>query len=306
LPKFLETALKAEAAKKGMSGREAARYTFGAMNNMGAMHGSAETAKGAAMQHKHDEKMERQGHARGGMVGPALRIAKQVASPKPFPVPKEFKAPKKLASGGMSSFDMMRPPYLPIQSREAIYEESRGRPGGITEPLGKIASTIPGRTDRIPASVGADSYVLPADVVSGIGEGNTDAGAALIHKMLFSGPYAVQDMRVHEARGVGIPRAPDPYQALRDERVTEQPEQPWFAAGGRSAKGKKPDGADRPRLVPVILAGGEMVIPPQIVKYHPRLGNGDMKQGHRILDAFVRHARAEHIKTLKKLPGPHK
>lgn len=54
MPKFLETKLKAEAAKKGLTGRRAARYTFGALNDMDAMHGNKETAKGARMQAKHD------------------------------------------------------------------------------------------------------------------------------------------------------------------------------------------------------------------------------------------------------------
>jgi len=54
MPKFLEDKLKAEAAKKGFSGRRAARYVYGTMNNLGAMRGNKETAKGARMQEKHD------------------------------------------------------------------------------------------------------------------------------------------------------------------------------------------------------------------------------------------------------------
>ena len=53
MPRFLEDKLKREAASKGLSGRKADRYTFGAMNNMGAMHGSKETANGARMDAKH-------------------------------------------------------------------------------------------------------------------------------------------------------------------------------------------------------------------------------------------------------------
>ncbi len=56
MPKFLEKFLKQEAAKKGFSGKRAARYVYGAMNNMGAMHGSQETAKGAEMEQKHERK----------------------------------------------------------------------------------------------------------------------------------------------------------------------------------------------------------------------------------------------------------
>jgi hypothetical protein len=35
-----------------------------------------------------------------------------------------------------------------------------------------------------------------------------------------------------------------------------------------------------------------------------QLGGGDLKRGHRILDAFVIHVRKKHIAKLQKLPGP--
>jgi hypothetical protein len=57
MPKFLEDKLKAAAAAKGFKGKRADRYVYGAMNNMGAMRGNKETAKGAAMEEKHREKM---------------------------------------------------------------------------------------------------------------------------------------------------------------------------------------------------------------------------------------------------------
>jgi hypothetical protein len=54
LPEFLERALAKAAAKKGKKGRAADRYIYGTMNKIGAMHGSKVTAKGRAMQKKHD------------------------------------------------------------------------------------------------------------------------------------------------------------------------------------------------------------------------------------------------------------
>lgn len=57
MPAFLEKKLEAEAAKKHMTGRAASRYVYGAMNNMGAMRGNKETAKGAAMESKHRARM---------------------------------------------------------------------------------------------------------------------------------------------------------------------------------------------------------------------------------------------------------
>jgi hypothetical protein len=63
MPAFLEKKLKTAAAAKGYSGRKAARYVYGAMNNMGAMRGSKETAKGKSMQSKHIHKLARMLHS---------------------------------------------------------------------------------------------------------------------------------------------------------------------------------------------------------------------------------------------------
>ncbi len=57
MPQFLERELRAAARKKGKTGRAADRYVYGAMNNMGAMHGSKETAKGRRMDAEHDRRM---------------------------------------------------------------------------------------------------------------------------------------------------------------------------------------------------------------------------------------------------------
>lgn len=54
MPKFLEDRLLASARKRGLRGSAAKRYAFGAMNNMGAVRGNKITAKGRAMQRKHD------------------------------------------------------------------------------------------------------------------------------------------------------------------------------------------------------------------------------------------------------------
>lgn len=63
MPQFLHDALAKEAARQGKTGKAADHYVYGAMNNMGAMHGSKETAKGRAMQRKHDAKPRGRGRA---------------------------------------------------------------------------------------------------------------------------------------------------------------------------------------------------------------------------------------------------
>ena len=55
MPKFLEDKLRASVPK----GVDADRYVYGAMNNMGAMHGNKETPKGAEMDAKHKDKLLR-------------------------------------------------------------------------------------------------------------------------------------------------------------------------------------------------------------------------------------------------------
>ena len=59
MPKFLEQQLAAEANKKGLTGKRKSRYIYGALNNMGAMRGSKETAKGMAMEKKHEADMKK-------------------------------------------------------------------------------------------------------------------------------------------------------------------------------------------------------------------------------------------------------
>lgn len=53
MPKFLENALRHEAAKKGLTGKHADHYVYGGMNALGAMHGNQETEKGKQMEAKH-------------------------------------------------------------------------------------------------------------------------------------------------------------------------------------------------------------------------------------------------------------
>ena len=131
---------------------------------------------------------------------------------------------------------------------------------------GPIHSSVAGRTDHLPMHVPSGSYVLPADIVSAAGEGNTMAGFAHAKRVFGGTP-----------RGGG--------------------EQPYNHEGGPygMASGGKSDG------VPIVAAGGEYVVHPEHVR---AVGGGDIDVGHRVLDEFVKRKRAELVKTLKKLPGP--
>lgn len=67
MPKFLEDKLKQEASKKGMTGKKADHYVFGAMNNLGAMRGNKETKKGVAMERKHNADLSRRSRLDRGL-----------------------------------------------------------------------------------------------------------------------------------------------------------------------------------------------------------------------------------------------
>lgn len=49
---------------------------------------------------------------------------------------------------------------------------------------GAIKAPVAGRTDHLPMHVASGSYVVPADIVSAIGEGNTETGFAILDHMV--------------------------------------------------------------------------------------------------------------------------
>ena len=154
---------------------------------------------------------------------------------------------------------------------------------------GPILSNVPGRTDAHKGKVASGSYVVPADIVSGRGQGNTLAGMGVLQKMFKMGPYGSSPGRIGAGRST-MPRA-----ALHMAGMPK--------AGRVMAKGGGTDHHHPGKLVPVNLAGGELVIPPEHLKLtvHP-----DLKQAHKIMDEWVKNERKKLRKTLAKLPGPAK
>jgi hypothetical protein len=163
--------------------------------------------------------------------------------------------------------------------------------------VGLITMAVGGRTDHIPMNVLEGSYVLPADIVSGLGEGNTLAGTKLIDKMFNSGPFGLS------AKAPTFAAVPKPslgeYGSMQSMFGTQNLGQ--INAPQKAAAGGGPVLSGKYRPVPIVAAGGEYVIHPDVVK---KLGNGDMERGHNYLDNFVKGVRKHLIKTLSKLPGP--
>ncbi len=166
---------------------------------------------------------------------------------------------------------------------------ARGGPGSApwntrrsSHPQGMIKSSIPGRTDKIPMDVPPGSYILPADIPSALGQGNTMAGEKILGSMFNIGPYG------SGATGGIKPARPLAHYGPRIN--TRAPRISKFAEGGETDE-----------AVPIIAAGGEYVIHPETVT---EIGHGNMEAGHKVLDKFVLTVRKNHIGTLKGLKPP--
>src|ERR1700677_2491657 len=144
--------------------------------------------------------------------------------------------PKAPMGGGMQ----VKPPMhydgggaMPLSMAEPWFAR-RSDPIGGFNPTTFFRGDTGGRTDNINTIVPAGAYIMPADVVSGMGEGNSHAGAAVIDKMFHSNPHGIQGSHVSGGRGVGIPAPPKPFN-----------ENTQFAKGGALKQ-----------HVPVVLAHG--------------------------------------------------
>lgn len=180
------------------------------------------------------------------------------------------KSQKVISSNIREMIDSGHPRDQAIAAALNVARKHRADGGAVSKEIhtGPIHSSVAGRTDHLPVHVPSGSYVIPADIVSGMGEGNTIAGFKHLRRM-FGG---------------------QPYTGSKD---------PYGQSGGPygMAKGGKTSG------VPIVAAGGEYVLHPDQVK---EAGAGDIDMGHRVLDEFVLRMRKELVKTLKKLPGPAK
>lgn len=156
--------------------------------------------------------------------------------------------------------DEMRTDATITEGIPPTIEELILRQGGDQFTSGLVKDPTPGRTDRLPTSMPADSYVIPADIVSGMGQGNTLAGAKILDAIFRAHGGATP----HRAEGGATPAA---------------------------------------ARVPVIVAGGEYIVPPDRVR---SVGGGDAAEGHKLLDSFTRRHRVNLVRRLKTLPGPRK
>jgi hypothetical protein len=88
---------------------------------------------------------------------------------------------RKSAVGGsqmMSKAPQMMPRMMPPPDEKQTMADGKIHSGAIDSP-------VAGRTDHLPVHVASGSYVIPADIISAMGEGNTAAGFK-VAKMIFA------------------------------------------------------------------------------------------------------------------------
>lgn len=180
----------------------------------------------------------------------------------------------RFASGGVPTSAEMAPWYTRSEARAADH------------PSGLIHTSGPGRTDNVPLSVAAGSHVIPADVVAGLGEGNTLAGAHALGTAMRGGPG-----------GIKLPSGP------HRNTIPKPPAMSHLASGGephweghsiKVARGGAAKG------VKCIVAGGEWIMSPHEVEATKHQG----KHGHEAVDAWIVERRKLDVKKLRKLRPP--
>lgn len=216
--------------------------------------------------------------AGGGLRGPAVLgaalIAQRIMSPKKKPnsdyahqgdqlTPVDYVKdylPNDFAPGG----NVSSPPW---------YTRNEARD---VERYGMMHGSTPGRADMRPTGVRGGSYVVPADIVSSLGQGNSMAGASKLNQLFKMGPYGSQSGPMPHANRVPTPQI----------QMTAKPIRQRFAGGGE---------------VPIKVSDGEFIIPPEKVA---EIGNGNVEMGHSILDSMVKMQRQNAIRHLASLPPP--
>jgi hypothetical protein len=195
-------------------------------------------------------------------------IASQAFNPAGAPAPAQ----------GVAAPPMMQPQGGMVAGMPGVRGLATGGTA-IKKFTGPIVSAVPGRTDKHLTHVPSGSFVIPADIVSAHGEGNTLAGMNTLQKMFKMGPHANPS---------SIPGSSSSAKKLAK-------------GGGASAHIGKP--------VPVKLAGGEIVVPPE--NAHATMERVTKKkltldEAHAAMDKWVLNERKKLRKTLAKLPGPAK
>ena len=162
---------------------------------------------------------------------------------------------------------------------EPLMKPNAPMPGGSVQvhDHGLIHGPGTGRSDSILMHVPRGGYMVPADIVSGIGHGNSLAGAnALDHS--FPKDIASPEGRAH-VRGFA-PLMKHPF-------------------GSAFGQKKMADGGDTDYTKIMSSAGEYFIHPSAIIKKY-----GSLKNGHKVLDHWVQLTRKDNIRKQQKIKPP--
>lgn len=212
----------------------------------------------------------------GRLAASAYRLARQVAKAHQDHYKQREELEQRAPGGAIEIPYFERGEIRNLQSNNA-------HPGGLISGGG-----AGGRNDTIPISVRPGAYILPADVVAGLGQNDTMSGAGVIDRMLHTSPFGIQAPHIGGRGGTGVPHPPAPFK----EQSIQSVYPPHFAQGGEAA-------VEEP--IKIVAADGEYHLRPEDVMH---LGGPDLKRAHAALDEFVKVVRKKNIDKLKKLPGP--
>jgi hypothetical protein len=160
----------------------------------------------------------------------------------------------------------------------------------MDHPSGLVHGIGAGRTDTVPMNLPSGSHVIPADIISGLGQGNTLSGAHTMGMAMKGGPY-----------GISLPSAPHKPMSLPKPpggfHLADGGEPQFEGHAIKIAKGNVPESEGGVRC---ILANGEWVCHPgevQRIRYKKY-------KGHQAIDEWITDRRAADVKKIRKLPGP--
>ena len=157
---------------------------------------------------------------------------------------------------------------------------------------GLLHGTTPGQADAIKTTAPAGGFVVPAEVVAHLGQGNTLAGSRVMQSILDTGPGGMPLQR--HGTGRGPPRPPELPRSEQEQFKKGGPI-PVFEAKERGGEKQKPG------ETPVDLSDGEFYVSPHHVT---AWGGGDHERGIRIWNKWTWQKHKEHQASLRKYKGP--
>ena len=164
---------------------------------------------------------------------------------------------------------------------EPWWTRSEARSADAGPMTGYLHGATAGRADALHGTALTSSYILPAEELAGLGEGNPMFGARVIQSMLSTGPHGTPLPRM--GHGSGPPRPPSMQtpEALR-------------AKGGDLHEGKP--------TTDVALSHTEYAMTPEeMMRFTQRK---TVASAQKTMDLFTMELRRRHIRDLKKLEPP--